>query len=150
MTSIGIPVPPGFTISTEVCERYYENGKQYPPEVREQVEEALAKLEKAMGRKLGDPENPLFVSVRSGAAISMPGMMETILNLGMNDQTVEGFVRQTGNPRVAWDSYRRFIQMFGSVSRVMPHGEFRWSVIGLRKETVREFEDNAHARLLHI
>ncbi|ADN01429.1 pyruvate, phosphate dikinase [Spirochaeta thermophila] len=134
MTSIGIPVPPGFTISTEVCELYYKNDKQYPPEVREQVEEALAKLEKAMGRKLGDPENPLFVSVRSGAAISMPGMMETILNLGMNDQTVEGFARQTGNPRVAWDSYRRFIQMFGSVVKGIPHEEFEKVLEGLKQE----------------
>ncbi|AEJ60698.1 pyruvate, phosphate dikinase [Spirochaeta thermophila DSM 6578] len=145
MTSIGIPVPPGFTISTEVCERYYENGKQYPPEVREQVEEALAKLEKAMGRKLGDPENPLFVSVRSGAAISMPGMMETILNLGMNDQTVEGFVRQTGNPRVAWDSYRRFIQMFGSVVKGIPHEEFEKILEGLKKERGVELDTDLTA-----
>jgi pyruvate, orthophosphate dikinase len=115
MTSIGIPVPPGFTISTDVCAQYYENNKQYPSGLSEEVDQQLAKLEKMMGKTLGDPSDPLLVSVRSGAAVSMPGMMDTVLNLGMNDMAVEGLSRKTANDRLAWDAYRRFIQMFGNV-----------------------------------
>ncbi|MBT2677999.1 pyruvate, phosphate dikinase [Bacillus sp. ISL-35] len=115
MTRIGLPVPFGFTISTEACNSYYDAGKTIPAEVQAQVLEALGELEEKTGKKLGNPENPLLVSVRSGAVFSMPGMMDTILNLGMNDETVEGMAKLTNNPRFAYDSYRRFIQMFSDV-----------------------------------
>jgi len=114
MTTIGIPVPPGFTIASNLCLHYLES-HQFPKRLQAQVENALQRLETATGKHLGDGENPLLVSVRSGAAVSMPGMMETILNLGLNDVTVEGLTRQSGNPQFAWDSYRRFVQMYGTV-----------------------------------
>ena len=114
MTTIGIPVPPGFTIASNLCLHYLES-HQFPKRLQGQVENALQRLESATGKHLGDKDNPLLVSVRSGAAVSMPGMMETILNLGLNDVTVEGLSRQSGNPQFAWDSYRRFVQMYGSV-----------------------------------
>ena len=114
MTNIGVPVPPGFTISTEVCTYFYEHGKKYPPELKKSVEENLARVEKSVGKKLGDPKRPLLVSVRSGARASMPGMMDTILNLGLNDQTVKGLAA-SANERFAYDSYRRFIQMYSDV-----------------------------------
>jgi pyruvate,orthophosphate dikinase len=116
MSRAGVPVPPGFTISTEVCTIYFENGNKVPGEINEQVKAALAKLEAQIGKKLGDPANPLLVSVRSGAKFSMPGMMNTILNLGLNNETVEGLAARSGNPRFAYDSYRRFLQMFGEVA----------------------------------
>lgn len=115
MTSLGIPVPPGFTISTEVCTHYYQEGGQLPEWVRPKVIEAVGKVEKLLGKKFGSVENPLLFSVRSGARASMPGMMDTILNLGLNDQTVEGLSTISKNPRFAWDSYRRFIQMYSDV-----------------------------------
>ncbi|MBA3831259.1 MAG: pyruvate, phosphate dikinase [Chthoniobacterales bacterium] len=115
MTRIGLPVPPGFTITTEVCTYYYENKRTYPRELKSQVEAALAKVEKSVGKKLGDRERPLLVSVRSGARDSMPGMMDTILNLGMNDAVVEIVARKSSNAKFAWDSYRRFLQMYGDV-----------------------------------
>src|SRR5438132_5463933 len=115
MTRIGLPVPPGFTITTEVCTYFDENKKTYPPELKEEVAAALAKVEKSSGKRLEDRDNPLLVSVRSGARDSMPGMMDTILNLGMNDEVVEIVAEKTGNPRFAWDSYRRFLQMYGDV-----------------------------------
>jgi pyruvate,orthophosphate dikinase len=116
MSRAGVPVPPGFTISTEVCNIYFQNHKQVPDEINQEILRALDKLEAQIGKKLGDPANPLLVSVRSGARFSMPGMMNTILNLGLNDETVEGLAERTGNPRFAYDSYRRFIQMFGEVA----------------------------------
>jgi pyruvate,orthophosphate dikinase len=116
MSKAGVPVPPGFTISTEVCNIYFQNGNKVPDEINNQVLAALAKLETNIGKKLGDAANPLLVSVRSGAKFSMPGMMNTILNLGLNNETVEGLAKHTGNPRFAYDSYRRFIQMFGEVA----------------------------------
>ena len=116
MSKAGVPVPPGFTISTEVCNIFFQNGNKVTREIDEQMFAALAKLEGQIGKKLGDPENPLLVSVRSGAKFSMPGMMNTILNLGLNDKTVEGLAKRSGNPRFAYDSYRRFIQMFGEVA----------------------------------
>src|SRR5260370_2353368 len=116
MSRAGVPVPPGFTISTEVCNIYFENGNKVTDEINQQVLAALGKLEAQIGKKLGDPENPLLVSVRSGAKFSMPGMMNTILNLGLNDKSVEGLAKRSGNPRFAYDSYRRFIQMFGEVA----------------------------------
>ena len=115
MTALGIPVPPGFTISTEVCTHYYQAGGKLPEWVRPKALEALARVEKKIGKKFGDVKDPLLVSVRSGARASMPGMMDTILNLGLNDQTVEGLAFVSGNPRFAWDSYRRFIQMYSDV-----------------------------------
>jgi len=117
MMNLGIPVPPGFTISTEVCEEFYKLGRKYPEGFQEELSLNLSRLEKLMGKKLGDPTDPLLVSVRSGAAVSMPGMMETILNLGLNDKAVEGLAAITKNPRFAWDAYRRFIQMFGNVAK---------------------------------
>ena len=117
MSRAGVPVPPGFTISTEVCNIFFENHNKVPEEINNQVLKALKKLERAMGKKLGDAKNPLLVSVRSGAKFSMPGMMNTILNLGLNDETVEGLAKLSNNPRFAYDSYRRFIQMFGEVAQ---------------------------------
>ena len=121
MTRIGLPVPPGFTITTEVCIYFSENKRTYPKGLEAEVEAALAKVEKSIGKKLGDKERPLLVSVRSGARDSMPGMMDTILNLGMNDTVVEVVGRQTGNARFAWDSYRRFLQMYGDVVMESPY-----------------------------
>ena len=115
MTRIGLPVPPGFTITTEVCTYFYENKRTYPPELKTQVAAALAKVEKSVNKRLGDKNAPLLVSVRSGARDSMPGMMDTILNLGMNDEVVEIVALKSNNPRFAWDSYRRFLQMYGDV-----------------------------------
>ncbi len=115
MSNIGLPVPAGFTITTEVCTYYYANDRKYPPELAAQVKEAMAKVEASMGKKFGDPANPLLVSCRSGARDSMPGMMDTVLNIGLNDQTVLSLAKASGNERFAWDSYRRFIQMYGDV-----------------------------------
>ncbi|MBE7446899.1 MAG: pyruvate, phosphate dikinase [Planctomycetia bacterium] len=115
MTNLGIPVPPGFTITTEVCDAYYKNNKQYPGGLAQELEKNLSRLEKLMGAKLGDPNNPLLVSVRSGAAASMPGMMDTVLNLGLTPDAVTGLIKKTGNERFVWDAYRRFITMFGDV-----------------------------------
>ena len=116
MNLIGVPVPPGFTITTEICTAYNKNGKEAVIKMlKDDVEKAIAHVEKLMGTKFGDAENPLLVSVRSGARVSMPGMMDTVLNLGMNDDAVEGIARKSGNPRFAWDSYRRFVQMYGDV-----------------------------------
>jgi len=115
MTRIGLPVPPGFTLTTEVCSYFYAHNRSYPPQLKAEVEAALAKVEKSVGKKLGDKDRPLLVSVRSGARDSMPGMMDTILNLGMNDKVVEIVAKKTGNARFAWDSYRRFLQMYGDV-----------------------------------
>src|SRR4051812_39297210 len=115
MTNAALPVPPGFTISTEVCNIYYEQNKKIPSAIDSEIADNVKKLEKAAGAKLGSTDNPLLVSVRSGAKFSMPGMMDTILNLGLNDQAVEGLKARTQNGRFAFDSYRRFIQMFGNV-----------------------------------
>jgi pyruvate,orthophosphate dikinase len=124
MTSLGIPVPPGFTISTLVCDEYYKNKKRWPKGLDQEIEKDLKKLEKAMDAKIGDPKKPLLVSVRSGAAISMPGMMNTVLNLGLNDTVIEGIIKKTGNPRFAYDIYRRFIDMFGDVVMGCHHEYF--------------------------
>ena len=115
MTRLKLPVPPGFTITTEVCKKYYENNKKLPKTLMAEVKKNISKIEKKTGKKWNSKSNPLLVSVRSGAAISMPGMMDTILNLGLNDHTVLGLVEKSDNPRFAWDSYRRFIQLFGKV-----------------------------------
>lgn len=124
MTNAGVPVPPGFTISAEVCKFYYDHGRKYPEDLAEEVHAAMKRLEEVTGKGFGDPKNPLLVSVRSGAAISMPGMMDTILNLGLNDETVGGLCELTGNERFAYDSYRRFLQMFGDTALGIPHADF--------------------------
>jgi pyruvate,orthophosphate dikinase len=133
MTTLGIPVPPGFTISTEVCTYYYANGNQYPADLQAQIDKGIAELEAAIGKKFGDKTNPLLVSVRSGAPVSMPGMMDTILNLGLNDETVAGLIASTGNARFAYDSYRRFIQMYGNVVLGMKHHDFEHILDALKK-----------------
>ena len=115
MTNLGLPVPQGFTISTEACTQYYEDGRQINPEIQAEIMEYISKMEKITGKKFGDEENPLLVSVRSGARASMPGMMDTILNLGLNEKVVEVIAKKSGNPRWAWDCYRRFIQMYSDV-----------------------------------
>src|SRR6266852_1404771 len=126
MTKIGLPVPAGFTISTEACDYFYQNGKKYPAELKKQVAEHVARLEKVTRKKLGDPKSPLLVSVRSGSARSMPGMMETILNLGLNDRSVQGLAGSTKNERFAYDAYRRFVQMYSTV------------VMGMSKEDLEQ------------
>ena len=134
MCLIGIPVPPGFTITTEVCAAYYEQGKKISEAAIPQIDEALAKTEALAGKKFGDPVDPLLVSVRSGAALSMPGMMNTILNLGLTDASVEGLVKKTGNARFAYDSYRRVIDMFGSTAMGVEHEEFEHEISKLKAE----------------
>jgi len=139
MTRLRIPVPAGFTISTEACVYYTQNRKQYPPGMWRQVEEHLKRVERAMGAKFGDPKNPLLVSVRSGARVSMPGMMDTVLNLGLNDQTLLGLIARSKNERFAYDSYRRFIQMFGDV------------VLGIEKQAFeRLLEAQKHAKKVKL
>lgn len=139
MTKLGLPVPPGFTITTEVCNWYYANGKKLPRTLMSDVKKNIAKIEKKTGKKFSSIENPLLVSVRSGAAISMPGMMDTILNLGLNDKTVLGLAKKSNNPRFAWDSYRRFLQLFGKV------------VFGINDEKFNEVLDKAkHTQGVHL
>ena len=115
MTKLGLPVPQGFTISTEACTQYYEDGQKINPEIEAEIFEYIKKMEEITGKKFGDMENPLLVSVRSGARASMPGMMDTILNLGLNEEVVETLAEKSGNARWAWDCYRRFIQMYSDV-----------------------------------
>jgi pyruvate,orthophosphate dikinase len=133
MTNLGVPVPPGFTITTNACALFSETN-EWPEGMAKQVDKNLAKLEEQMGARFGDNENPLLVSVRSGAAVSMPGMMDTVLNLGLNDKTVEALGEKSGNERFAWDSYRRFIQMFGDVDMGVSHKYFE-EVLQKTKET---------------
>ena len=124
MSALGLPVPPGFTISTEACVHYYANGRTYPADLAGQVTAGLARVEATTGKAFGDPANPLLVSVRSGARASMPGMMDTVLNLGLNDATVEGLANLSGDRRFAFDSYRRFIQMYSNVVLGLDHHLF--------------------------
>ncbi len=142
MASIGLPVPPGFTISTEVCTAYYGNDRRYPEALAAQVESALGEVERAVGLAFGDRDRPLLLSVRSGARVSMPGMMDTVLNLGLNDDTVEGLSRSSGDARFAWDSYRRFIQMYGSVVLGVDHHHFE-EIIEDTKHELGVLEDTA-------
>ncbi|MER3416077.1 MAG: pyruvate, phosphate dikinase [Gemmataceae bacterium] len=132
MTNIGLPVPPGFTITTEVCTYYYAHGRTYPPELKEQVADALRRVEQIMGARFGDARNPLLVSCRSGARASMPGMMDTVLNIGLNDTTVQGLIQQTRNERFGWDAYRRFVAMYGDV------------VLGLKPQSKKEIDPFEH------
>ena len=142
MASIGLPVPPGFTITTELCTAYYDNGRKYPDDLKQQVQDALALVEQAVGLRFGDATKPLLVSVRSGARVSMPGMMDTVLNLGLNDETVRGLEAASGDPRFAWDSYRRFIQMYGSVVLGVDHHRFE-EIIETAKLDAGVTEDTA-------
>ncbi len=148
MCRIGLPVPPGFTITTEVCTYYYAHKRTYPPSLKPQMQAGLASIERITGKKFGDVKNPLLVSVRSGARDSMPGMMDTILNLGLNDETVEGLAAKTGNPRFAWDCYRRFVQMYGDVvlgvqkSEGEDHEPFESVIHALKHERYRQDIDD--------
>jgi pyruvate,orthophosphate dikinase len=148
MVSLGIPVPPGFTITTEACTAFYANNEQWVEGLEEQVMENLAKLEKSMGAKLGDAENPLLVSVRSGARVSMPGMMDTVLNLGLNDVTVEALAKKSGNPRFAWDSYRRFIHMYGDVVMGVDHELFEAAIAKKRADEGVELDNELSVEAL--
>ncbi len=145
MASLGLPVPPGFTITTEVCAYFYAHERRYPDDLRAQVDEALAWLERTRGRRFGDPANPLLVSVRSGAPVSMPGMMDTVLNLGLNHATVEGLAKATDNPRFAWDSYRRFIQMYGDVVLGVEHYRFEEALDELKHAKGVRFDTDLDA-----
>ncbi len=145
MSRAGVPVPPGFTISTEVCNIYFANKSKVPGDVDAQIDEALAILESRMGQKLGDTQNPLLVSVRSGAKFSMPGMMDTVLNLGLNDKTVEAVVVKSGNGRFAYDCYRRFIQMFGNVVLEIPKDEFEHIFDARKKQVKAKFDTDLTA-----
>lgn len=140
MTKIGLPVPFGFTISTDACKDYLNKGGMLDDEIVREVYEHLDELEQVMGKKFGDIENPLLVSVRSGAPVSMPGMMDTILNLGLNDDSVKGLAAKTGNERFAYDSYRRFIQMFGDVVMEIPKSKFDQIFDGRKKEVGAEYD----------
>jgi pyruvate, orthophosphate dikinase len=142
MASIGLPVPPGFTITADVCTAFYDNGQKYPDALKGQVDAALVAIEKAVGLDFGDQAHPLLVSVRSGARVSMPGMMDTVLNLGLNDITVEGLAKAANDPRFAWDSYRRFIQMYGSVVLGVDHHRFE-EIIEHAKLDANVIEDTA-------
>ena len=146
MVNIGLPVPAGFTITTEVCTAYYENDKNYPAELKEQVQDALRKTEAAMGAKFGDSENPLLISVRSGARASMPGMMETVLNVGLNNTTREGLIKKTNNPRFVYDSQRRLIQMYSDVVMEKAAGIEPAEGKGVRQQLEKELETMKHAK----
>src|SRR5690606_27641040 len=147
MASIGLPVPPGFTITTEECISYLQHGADFSQSLRGEVAGALTHIEKSVGKKFGNPGDPLLVSVRSGARVSMPGMMDTVLNLGPNDQTVGGLAAVSGDPRFAWDSYRRFIQMYSDVVLGLDHSLFEEALEiakedkGFYNDTEMEFED---------
>ena len=134
MTNLGLPVPPGLTITTETCMDYINHGNKMPAGLMDEVKAALKDVEAQAGKKFGDAENPLLVSVRSGARLSMPGMMETILNLGMNDKTVEGMIKLTNNPRFCYDSYRRFLTMFGSVAWEIERQKLKIILTKLKKK----------------
>ncbi|WP_029688831.1 pyruvate, phosphate dikinase [Thermoanaerobacter sp. A7A] len=148
MTKLGLPVPQGFTVTTEACTRYYQDGKTIAPEIVEQIYEYMAKLEEITGKKFGDPTNPLLVSVRSGARVSMPGMMDTILNLGLNDETVEGLAKATNNERFAYDSYRRFIQMFSDVVMGIDKNKFEAILDEVKEENGAKFDTDLTAENL--
>ena len=134
MTQLGVPVPSGFTITTDACRAYMANGRQLPDGLPDEIERHLDALQEQTGKRFGDPHDPLLVSVRSGAAVSMPGMMDTILNLGLNDDAVEGLAASTGNPRFAYDSYRRLIQMYGEVVEGVDAHRFEQALSDLKSE----------------
>ncbi|MHC4833640.1 MAG: PEP/pyruvate-binding domain-containing protein, partial [Planctomycetota bacterium] len=145
MTSIGLPVPPGFTITTETCAAYEKAGNRMPRGLMKEVAEAIARLEKETGKRFGDADDPLLVSVRSGAAVSMPGMMDTILNLGLNDSSVVGLAKATGNPRFAYDAYRRLINMYGDVVMGVHHHHFEAAFDAVKKRYRAEADTDVPA-----
>lgn len=145
MTGLGLPVPRGFTVTTEACTRYYKDGKVIAKEIEDEIYTMLAKAEKEVGKKFGDPGNPFLVSVRSGARASMPGMMDTILNLGLNDVVVEGLAKLTNNPRFAYDSYRRFIQMFSDVVMEVDKPKFEKILDAVKHENNAKFDTDLTA-----
>jgi len=145
MVELGIPVPAGFTITTEACIEYYRNNEQWVEGLEKQVRENIARVEKAMGKKFGDPDNPLLLSVRSGARASMPGMMDTVLNLGLNDETVQGLIKRSGEERFGWDSYRRFIQMYGDVVMGVEHSHFETALEELKENKGVELDTELDA-----
>jgi pyruvate,orthophosphate dikinase len=145
MTHLGLPVPPGLTITTKVCEFFYKNGKKYPPSLEAEVNAAIVKIEKVVGAGFGNSENPLLVSVRSGARVSMPGMMDTILNLGLNDQTVVGLANQSQDERFAYDAYRRFIQMYADVVMNLSSHQFESLLSEKRRERGVEQDSDLRA-----
>lgn len=146
MTNAGIPVPPGFTITTDVCCYFYAHGQKLPQELKAQYEEAISKLEQSVGKKFGDAKDPLLVSVRSGAKFSMPGMMDTILNLGLNDEAVESVAKKSNNPRFAYDAYRRFIQMFGNVVLGIEKAEFEAILTSMKEKLGKKLDTELVAR----
>lgn len=148
MTNIGVPVPPGFTITTDTCILYNQAGKNFPDGLEDDIRSNMAKLEEIMGKGFGYPGNPLLVSVRSGAAVSMPGMMDTVLNLGLNDETVQGLVEKTGNERFAYDAYRRFIQMFSDIVLGMEHADFERLLEKIKEEEGVKFDSELNRRAL--
>ncbi len=148
MTSLGVPVPPGFTIATKVCGEYYKSKGKWPKGLAEEVKTNVTKLEKAMNAKMSDPARPLLVSVRSGAAVSMPGMMDTVLNLGLNDDVIEGIIAKTGNARFAYDIYRRFIDMFGDVVMGCHHEKFEEKIDAAKKKAKVELDSDLNAEQL--
>jgi pyruvate, orthophosphate dikinase len=150
MTDLGLPVPQGFTVSTEACTRYYEDGKSVADEIVSQIFDAMVKMEEISAKKFGDPKNPLLVSVRSGARASMPGMMDTILNLGLNDVAVEGLATLTQNERFAFDSYRRFIQMFSDVVKCIPKAKFEEILEAVKEEKGAESDTDLTAQDLKL
>lgn len=148
MSSIGLPVPAGFTISTESCNYYSTNGNDWPTGLNDEIKEGISSIENEMGLKLVDSTHPLLISVRSGAAVSMPGMMDTVLNLGLNDQTVEALAKHTGNERFAYDSYRRFIDMFGDVVMKIPHDKFEEKLEDLKAKKGAKEDTNLNSESL--
>src|SRR3954465_8784851 len=138
MANLGLPVPPGFTITTAVCTHYYANAQKYPRELEKQIDAGLAHIARVTGRRFGDRANPLLLSVRSGARASMPGMMDTVLNLGLNDATVAGLARKTNNARFPWDQYGRFVMMFATVALGVPREPFEAALEELRRELAKE------------
>ena len=156
MANIGLPVPPGFTISCQTCVAYAGNNNTWPAGVLDEIDRAREDLEKRMGKKLGDPNDPLLVSVRSGAPFSMPGMMDTVLNLGLNDVSVQGLIKQTNNERFAWDSYRRFVQMFSGVVMGLDGDLFEDAINekkeerGVKLDTELTADDLKDLSLIHI
>ena len=148
MTNLGVLVPPGFTITTDVCAAYYNSDGKWPEGLKGQVQKNIAKLEEVMDTRLGDPQKPLLVSVRSGAAKSMPGMMDTVLNLGLNDKVVKGLIDKTGSERFAYDAYRRFIDMFGDVVMGCSHKPFEKAIEELKKQADAKLDTDLDAEAL--
>ncbi|NLE61522.1 MAG: pyruvate, phosphate dikinase, partial [Planctomycetes bacterium] len=146
MALLGLPVPAGFTITTEMCTEYNRRGKKLPPELTKQVQKALAQVEKTMGKKFGDPKNPLLMSCRSGARQSMPGMMETVLNIGLTSKTIPGMIAKTNNARFVWDSYRRLMQMYADVVMEKAAGIEPAEDMGVRRQMERAMEQLKHSR----